>query len=162
MRLLWVGSALLGVVLLWYLCQTHQLRFDQTIQTKYDANTLFRMMENAFTDSASTEFWPNDLEMVKSKGPHLGAPIQVTYKSAIGETTLHYTISDRQERQFSYQAAPSHPLKGGGTVVVIEAEQGAQLRWYGQFSYRGFSPAAVWTKYYFSPKFFATLEKNLQ
>lgn len=139
------------------------IRFHREIKTNLQPDTLWHYIEMAFVNSTESPLWPNNLEEIHSDGLKKNATITVTYKTPFTNSRFTYSIPTyEQGNNFSYQANPDHPLEGGGKVELIPIENGTLLRWSGEYTYEGFSVAALFIKLYFEKRFFRQLEANIR
>ena len=89
--------------------------------------------------------------------------MHATYRTPAGESHQAYTIGEFVDGQgFAYSTGPEHPLAGGGRVLVLPTPDGAKLIWSVDYTWRGISPAALFVRFYFVPRFFRELEANLR
>jgi hypothetical protein len=124
---------------------------------------LWTELEVAFRDSTQSALWPHALEVVHSEGLAEGATVQATYRTPFGQSHQTYTIAEFVRGQgFTYVTSPEHPLRGGGRVLVMPTREGAKLVWSVDYAWRGLSPAALFVRFYFVPRFFRELETNVR
>src|SRR5690554_4371610 len=111
------------------------LSFDRTIDTRLSPDTLWELLVEAFEDPAHSRIWPIELDEVSPITLRPGATLEATYKLGPLHTHQSYVIGEVVDGQsLSYSALPSHPLKGGATVSVLESLRGSQLRWVGNYT----------------------------
>ncbi len=140
-----------------------RLVVQREIDTTLSPATLWAELTMAFRDSTQSALWPNDLEWIRSDGLAEGATVRAVYRTPLGESGQSYTIGEFVEgRGFTYATRPGHPLRGGGRVAVTPAPGGARLIWSVDYTYRSLSPAALFVRHYFVPRFFRALEANLR
>lgn len=140
-----------------------RLALRREIPTSLSTDALWDYIEAAFRDSTTSPLWPNDLETLRSAGLAAGAQVTATYKTPLGASSHTYTIGEYSSGQgFTYLTGPGHPLRGGGRVLVLPTGSGSTLVWSVEYTYRGFSPSALFVRFYFVPRFFARLEANLR
>ena len=141
----------------------HRLTVRREITTRLPPSALWSLLAAAFEDSETGPLWPNELETLRSPGLAAGAQVTATYKTPFGASSHTYTIGEYSPGQgFTYRTGPGHPLQGGGRVLILPAGSDSTLLWTVDYSYRGVSPAALFVRLYFVPRFFAQLEKNLR
>lgn len=144
-----------------------RIAFDHTIATTIDRTQLWALLEQAFRNSDASPIWPHALESIRSAQVETGALVRAVYKGPAGmQSHVTYRLADVEPgRRLRYVAEPSHPLRGGGTVEVVSAPAGSLLHWFGGYEVPwrpAAMAAAVFTRLYFTGKFFTTLEEKLQ
>lgn len=144
-----------------------KIEFDRIIESSLPKQELWRLMRQAFEAPHQSPIWPVELEEVDTIELAQGATVTATYKIGPFKGKPSYKITDfESERRFSYGSDPSHPLKGGATVEVLEREAGrSALRWSGSYRARLhlLGPAAyVFVKFYFLDHFFTRLTRKLR
>ena len=133
------------------------------IASTLSAPALWAELATAFRDSTQSALWPQALEALRSGGLAEGATVQAAYRTPGGESHQAYTIGEFVDGQgFTYSTGPEHPLAGGGRVLVLPTQAGAKLIWSVDYTWRGISPAALFIRLYFVPRFFRELEANLR
>jgi uncharacterized protein YndB with AHSA1/START domain len=143
-----------------------RITFDRTIPTVLSDEQLWRLLVLSFRNSDESPIWPHDLETIRSAAVESGALVRSVYKGPGGmQSHVTYRLADvKPGRRLSYFAEPSHPLRGGGTVEVSATPTGSVLHWYGGYEVPWRLPAlaaAVFTRGYFTGRFFGTLERKL-
>ncbi len=159
-----VGASLLMTGALFIAArQERRLALRREIWTPLSPAALWADLEMAFRDSTSSPWWPNALETLRSNGLATGAEVIATYKTPFGVSTHTYTIAEYSPGHgFTYLTGPTHPLRGGGRVLLRPTTDGTLLVWSVDYSHRGFSLSALFVRFYFAPRFFAWLEDNLR
>jgi len=158
-----VGGAALVVGGAYLLAAEQQYADRREIASTLSAPALWVELTTAFRDSTQSALWPHALEILRSDGLVEGATVQATYRTPAGETRQAYAIGEFVDGQgFTYATGPEHPLRGGGRVLVMPAPDGAKLIWSVDYTWRGLSPAALFVRFYFVPRFFRELEANLR
>jgi hypothetical protein len=133
------------------------------IASTLSASALWTELATAFRDSTQSALWPQALEALRSDGLAEGATVHASYRTPGGESHQAYTIGEFVDgRGFAYSTGPKHPLAGGGRVSVLPTPDGAKLIWSVDYTWRGISPAALFVRLYFVPRFFRELEANLR
>jgi hypothetical protein len=133
------------------------------IASTLSAPALWTELATAFRDSTQSALWPQALEALSSDGLAEGATVHAAYRTPGGESRQAYTIGEFVDGQgFAYSTGPEHPLAGGGRVLVLPTPDGAKLIWSVDYTWRGISPAALFVRLYFVPRFFRELEANLR
>jgi len=133
------------------------------IASTLSAPALWAELATAFRDSTQSALWPQALEALRSDGLAEGAMVQAAYRTPGGESRQAYTIGEFVDGQgFAYATGPEHPLAGGGRVLVLPTQDGAKLIWSVDYTWRGISPAALFVRFFFVPRFFRELEANLR
>jgi hypothetical protein len=133
------------------------------IASTLSAPALWAELATAFRDSTQSAFWPQALEVLRSDGLAEGATVQATYRTPGGDSRQVYTIGEFVDGQgFAYATGPEHPLTGGGRVLVLPTPDGVKLIWSVDYTWRGISPAALFVRFFFVPRFFRELEANLR
>lgn len=142
------------------------IAFDHTIATPLSQEQLWALLEQAFRNSDASPIWPHALESIRSAGVETDALVRATYKGPGGvQSHVTYRLAEVEPgRKLRYEAEPSHPLRGGGTVEILPAPDGCLLHWYGGYDVP-WRPAALaaaaFTRGYFARRFFSTLEEKL-
>ena len=143
-----------------------QISFRHTIKSEFKPHEIWYYISNAFVDSRMSPIWPDDLETVSSHGFGIDATINVNYHINIlgihfTDHKLQYKITDFVDgKAFTYEPMQPHPFKGYGRVEIQPTQTGSLLEWKGDYTYDGFSIAALWFPY-FERRFFRDLESNL-
>ncbi len=143
------------------------ITFDHTITTSLAHDQVWGLLELSFRNSDASPIWPHDLESIRSTSVETGALVRATYKAPGGiRSQVTYRFADVEPgRRLRYVAEPTHPLRGGGTVEILQAPAGCLLHWYGSYDVP-WRPAALaaaaFTRLYFEGRFFATLEQKLR
>jgi hypothetical protein len=133
------------------------------IVSTLSAPALWTELATAFRDSTQSALWPHALEVLRSDGLAEGATVHAAYLTPVGESHQAYTIGEFVDGQgFTYATGPEHPLRGGGRALVMPTRGGAKLIWSVDYTWRGLSPAALFVRFYFVPRFFRELESNLR
>jgi uncharacterized protein YndB with AHSA1/START domain len=143
-----------------------RISFDHTIATTLSREQLWALLEQAFRNSDASPIWPHALESIRSAQVEKGALVRATYKGPGGvQSHVTYRLAEVEPgRKLRYEAEPSHPLRGGGTVEILAEPDGCRLRWHGGYvvPWRpGALAAAMFTRSYFTRRFFQTLEEKL-
>jgi len=158
-----VGGAALVAGGAYLLAGEQQYAERREIASTLNAPALWAELTTAFRDSKRSVLWPQALEILRSEGLADGATVQAIYRMPFGETHQAYTIGEFVDGQgFTYATGPEHPLRGGGRVLVMPTRDGAKLVWSVDYTWRGISPAALFVRFYFVPRFFRELEANLR
>ncbi len=142
------------------------ISFDRTIETVIEPAELWRLVKQAFENTAESPIWPVELEEKEPVTLAEGAVVEATYKVGPIKARPRYRITafDEEARRFSYAAASFHPLRGGATVEVLSRGEKSALRWYGDYraNWHPLAPGAVlFVKFYFLEHFFARLEEKI-
>ena len=143
-----------------------RIAFDHTIATPLSHEQLWALLEQAFRNSDASPIWPHALESIRSARVETDALVRATYKGPGGvQSHVTYRLAEVEPgRKLRYEAEPSHPLRGGGTVEILPAPAGCLLHWYGGYDVP-WRPAALaaaaFTRGYFARRFFRTLEEKL-
>jgi len=158
-----VGGAALVAGGAYLLAAEQQYADRREIASTLSAPSLWAELTIAFRDSTQSALWPHALEVLRSDGLAGGATVQAAYRTPFGESPQTYTIAEFVDGQgFTYATGPEHPLRGGGRVLVLPTPDGAKLIWSVDYTWRGLSPAALFVRFYFVPRFFRELEANLR
>ena len=141
--------------------------FDREIETKLSPDHLWTLIKQAFEDPSKSPVWPVELEEVEPFEMDEGQTVRATYKLGSLRVRPSYSITGYDEplKTFSYASAPTHPLKGGATVLVYPRANGSVLRWHGEYRLRlhpAAPAAALFVQLYFLDHFFERLEENLR
>lgn len=140
---------------------------DHTIPSRMDPGWLWTLLKLSFEKSPSSPIWPNHIEELRCEALKQGAQVRATYKIAPGLRISHqYKIVEYEEgKGFMYRTGLDHPLVGGGSVKVEEAESGSLLHWHVRYQVP-MRPAAWLTASYirlvFERTFFAALDRNMR
>jgi len=147
-----------------YLKKEKKITIDRTIETSMEPRALWQRLNQAFENSARSDIWPNELELIESDGIDEANILYITYKSPFSENMFSYTITeyDRANLSFAFVTNEDHPLEGEGRVSVTAIPEGTRLTWYGTYSFRGISLTAIYLKFYFEKRFFEALENNIR
>jgi len=158
-----VGGAALVAGGVYILAAEQRFADRREIASTLSAPALWAELATAFRDSTQSALWPQALEVIRSDGLAEGATVHATYRTPVGETRQAYTIGEFVDgRGFAYATGPEHPLRGGGRALVLPTPDGAKLIWSVDYTWRGPSPAALFVRFYFVPRFFRELEANLR
>jgi hypothetical protein len=121
-------------------------------------------LKAAFEAPNKSLLWPEKFCIIRNPSGQVaeGNQLKVEYFSPVGSTLNPYRIAIwKPDSQLSYQAVLGHPFTGGATITVTPKGKGSQLHWQGKYHYRGFSPAALFFRFWFEDRFFAALKANL-
>ena len=143
------------------------LLIDHTIPTTMPAPALWALLCESFEDSDARALWPHALESLRCDRLMRDAVVRATYSFGPIKLLQRYDIVVflAQSRALEYRTRKEHPLAGGGRVEVQAREHGSVLRWRAEYALRPRPDAllaALYTKLYFEPRFFAGLTANLR
>lgn len=140
------------------------LTFYEELETTLPSHLVWDLLVEGFTNSVESPIWPHELERVESQGVYEGGRAQATYRIPLfGDSSHTYVFSQVQKgSSFRYEPLPDHPLQGGGEIQVESQGQNTLIIWQGKYTYKGISPAALFFRFYFRPRFFPALQMNLK
>lgn len=143
-----------------------RIAFDYTIPTVLSSEALWALLRQSFRNSDESPIWPRELETVRAAAVEPGALVRATYRGPAGfQARATYRFAEVEPgRRLRYEAEPSHPLRGGGTVEIQPMKNGSLLRWHGEYRLRPRPTAlvaALFTQFYFRGRFFAELRRRL-
>lgn len=123
-----------------------KLLFDAALTLNLDAETTWRQMALAFTDTAKSWAWPVQYSTSAPVTPPLaeGGMIRTTYNMprrkdpALPWYSFTYGYKMIQwkpeARQFEYRTADDHPMNGGARVHIDDLGAGkSRLNWHGVY-----------------------------
>ncbi|MCS6845221.1 MAG: SRPBCC family protein [Caldilineales bacterium] len=142
------------------------ITFDHTIPTTLSRDALWALLRQSFRNSDESPIWPHELETVRSAAVEPGALVRAIYRGPLGfNAQAEYRFAEVEPgRRLRYEAAASHPLRGGGLVEIEPTDAGSLLRWRGEYRLRPRPTAlvaALFTRLYFQGRFFAELRRRL-
>ena len=160
-------ALLVGLVPLYFVARglkPRKIKFDHMIFTSLSPDALWEQLETSFRDSRLSGIWPNDLEELRSNGLAEDAVIHGVCQLPLARgKSLDYRITRyRPGNRFTFQPMPGHPFQGEGTVEVLPGNTGSVLKWWGEYTYKGFTSADLFFKYYYEKKFFADLARKIK
>lgn len=138
------------------------MEFSQEIVTNLSLAEAWNQVTQGLQNSEESSFGKNNIVQFSSSRLSEGEALVMKCKLWFLEKVQEYKISALSPgKSIVYETSDKNPLDGRIAIHVVEENGKAKIQWNGEFSYRGFSPMALFLKYYFQDSLFPELQEKL-
>jgi len=141
-----------------------ETNFSRHLHCPLPPAELWKQFSSALRYSRAHSFWPNQLKETRCHRLKEGGKIHSVYHTPLADFPVTYRISAHDPARFtlSYETTEDHPLEGHASIIVTaDPSGGSRLSWEGRYTYPWHSPAGLFLRSYFLPRFFPALKEGL-